>query len=127
MTFTFESNRISREKQPQRHAMNKKDVFPIDMRKLEARKIGITWNDGHEGVYTMRLLRAKCPCAECVDEVSGKRMISLDDVPNEITALEARPVGRYAYQFVWSDRHDTGIYTYSYLRSLCECEQCKRE
>ena len=106
--------------------MSDKSIVPIEMQKIDDQMLGVTWSDGHESKYTMRLLRANCPCAECVDEISGKRMIALDDVPEQIRALEARPVGRYAYQFVWSDRHDTGIYTYKYLRSLCECEHCKK-
>ena len=28
------------------------------------------------------------------------------------------PVGRYAYHIVWSDGHDTGIYTLKMLREL---------
>jgi DUF971 family protein len=34
------------------------------------------------------------------------------------------PVGNYALQFVWSDGHETGIYTFEYLRKLCPCSQC---
>ena len=30
------------------------------------------------------------------------------------------PMGRYAYKIVWSDGHDTGIYTLEYLRELGE-------
>jgi DUF971 family protein len=34
------------------------------------------------------------------------------------------PVGRYALQIVWFDGHDTGLYSYKYLRSLCQCAEC---
>ena len=33
---------------------------------------------------------------------------------------ELQPVGRYALQPYWRDGHSTGIYTYDYLRDLCE-------
>lgn len=99
--------------------------FPTNIQKVDEKTLGVTWSDGHESVYSMRVLRANCPCAECVDEITGKRVISLDDFSATIRAVEAKPVGRYAYQFVWSDRHDTGIYTYQYLRALCGCDACK--
>ena len=44
--------------------------------------------------------------------------------PGEIQVTDYRPVGRYALNFTWSDRHDTGIYTYDLLRANCSCEQC---
>jgi DUF971 family protein len=30
-------------------------------------------------------------------------------------------IGRYAYKIVWSDGHDTGIFTLEQLRELCRC------
>jgi len=30
-------------------------------------------------------------------------------------------VGRYAVQIAWTDGHDSGIYTFEYLRELCPC------
>ena len=33
-------------------------------------------------------------------------------------------VGRYALNPVWGDGHESGIYTYQYLRELCPCAQC---
>jgi DUF971 family protein len=28
-------------------------------------------------------------------------------------------------RFEWSDGHNTGIYSYEYLRALCPCEACQ--
>ena len=38
------------------------------------------------------------------------------------TAIEY--VGRYALKFVWSDGHDTGLYSFDLLRGLCGCAKC---
>jgi DUF971 family protein len=38
--------------------------------------------------------------------------------------LGMHPVGNYAVQITWGDAHDTGIYSWEYLRSLCHCETC---
>jgi DUF971 family protein len=34
------------------------------------------------------------------------------------------PVGNYAVQFLWSDAHFTGLYTYRLLRAACTCIEC---
>ena len=35
-----------------------------------------------------------------------------------------KEVGHYAWQLLWADGHSTGIYTYDYLRRLCDCDIC---
>lgn len=89
--------------------------------KTEPGKLLIEWKDGHSSVLPFKVLRAACPCAGCKEEaakpVSPFRILK----PNELTPLgiqKMEPVGRYAYRIVWSDGHDTGIFTLEHLRSL---------
>mgnify|MGYP001447830913 CR=1 FL=1 len=89
------------------------NIYPID-----EKTIGIEWDDGQQSKYMLRDLRGSCRCAVCVDEVTGRRVVFPEHIPENICALEARPVGRYALQFIWSDGHDSGIYTFDYLREL---------
>jgi len=98
---------------------------PKDMTWLEKGVLGIEWTDGHKGKYPVRVLRQNCPCAACVDEWSGERRLKPDDVPLLIMLQDIEPVGRYALQFKWSDGHDTGIYSYTLLRRLCQCDVCQ--
>ena len=35
-------------------------------------------------------------------------------------APAADPIGRYAIQFMWSDGHSTGLYTFDHLRGLAD-------
>jgi DUF971 family protein len=49
----------------------------------------------------------------------------LDLSGQELMHLEA--VGNYAIAFTWADGHDTGIYTFRWLRGLCPCEDCGGE
>lgn len=82
----------------------------------------IDWADGHKGVYPHAILRGYCPCAGCQGH-SG----TISFVHREGTALEIddmKPVGNYALQIDWFDGHNSGIYSYTYLRSLCQCSQC---
>lgn len=79
--------------------------------------IAIEWNDGKKSVWDPKNLRALCPCAACVDEFTGKRMLDPAKISFGIRALALNPIGRYALQIVWSDGHDTGLYAYDTLRS----------
>jgi DUF971 family protein len=36
---------------------------------------------------------------------------------------EVRWIGRYALAPIWADGHDTGLFTYTKLRELCECAE----
>lgn len=80
----------------------------------------IRWQDGAQGVLAPRLLRIRCPCAACVDEMTGKRILREEDVPEDVHPTAIHYVGRYALQFIWSDGHDTGFYPFEYLRRLGE-------
>lgn len=76
------------------------------------------WKDGHQSKFNSRKLRFLCPCATCVSEVTGQRMIKLEHVPEHIHPTGFRPMGRYGVQISWSDGHATGIYTFSNLREI---------
>lgn len=89
--------------------------------------IVIDWSDGHIGKHRIYQLRAHCPCAMCVDENSGRRVLDTKKIPLDISTKRIDKVGRYALTLQFSDGHSTGIYTYKSLRKLCECEECSKE
>jgi DUF971 family protein len=82
--------------------------------------LSLTWDDGKVTQVTARLLRQSCPCAECVEEWSGKRTFDVEKIPPTLKVLEAAPVGNYALSFVFSDAHRIGIFNWSYLRELSD-------
>jgi DUF971 family protein len=84
-------------------------------------EVGIVWEDGHESYFPGRYLRCACACAECVDEMSGRKLLQDERVPEELQALELHSVGNYAISVRFSDGHDTGIYAYERLRRICPC------
>ena len=100
---------------------------PVALSKDDQGRLVIEWNDGHRGVYAWSHLRANCPCAGCRDEREKPpdpfRILKTTElVPLAPVAMTR--VGRYAYKIVWSDGHDTGIFTLEHLRALCQCPQC---
>ncbi len=88
-------------------------------------RLVIVWDDGHRSEYNFQLLRFHCACAGCVDEQSGKRKTILEFIDPNVRPLKIEQSGRYALQFHWSDNHNTGLYTFSRLRRLCECGACR--
>lgn len=86
--------------------------------------VTITWAEDHVGVYPARALRLACPCAGCVEEMSGRPLLDPANVREDVVPLRLSLVGAYAIRIDWSDGHGTGIFTYEYLRSLCPCERC---
>lgn len=90
-------------------------------------QIIILWSDGHRAIYPHRLLRLRCRCANCVEEMTGRPRLDPDTVSADVRAVDQMPVGNYAVQFLWSDAHYTGIYPYTFLRSQCTCIACNQQ
>ena len=101
-------------------------ITPVRLNLKKDEKLEIEWQDGHRCVYTLSYLRTMCPCAMCrqVREERAAKKNLLQILPGnfaeEITVTNAELVGNYAIKLVFSDGHDTGIYSFEYLRELCE-------
>ncbi|MFN2455896.1 MAG: DUF971 domain-containing protein [Pyrinomonadaceae bacterium] len=80
----------------------------------------ITWADDRICLYSAPALRRVCPCAQCVNEWTGQRTLAPEAIADDLTIANIEIVGRYALNFRWSDKHDTGIYSFRLLRELCE-------
>lgn len=92
--------------------------MPLEVGRANQYDVKVKWQDGHVSVYPARELRLACPCAGCVDEVTGQRRLTAKAVPEDVKPLKVELVGRYAISITWSDRHRTGIYAFDYLRKL---------
>jgi DUF971 family protein len=94
---------------------------------IERRDDGILieWNAEHHALYPARELRLACPCAACVDEMSGRALLNPTAVPADIRPVSLALVGAYGLQVDWSDGHGTGIYTFQRLLAACPCADCR--
>jgi len=81
--------------------------------------IRILWPGGPEITVPAVRLRDHCPCAGCVEEGTGRKILDPETIPKDIRPLEVRPVGSYAIQIHWSDGHSTGIYSWQTLKRAC--------
>ena len=86
------------------------------------KELRITWDDEHISHIPIKLLRDECPCAGCKGEVLFGKVYKpapltvFQEGMYELVTLKA--IGQYAIQAVWKDGHDTGIYSWEYLRAL---------
>ena len=92
------------------------DPKKIDV--IETDQLQIVWQDEAVSLYTPQQLRLACPCAQCVEEWTGEKILDPASVSEEILLLNVDLVGRYALNFKWSDFHETGIFTFELLRKL---------
>lgn len=81
-------------------------------------RVSIKWSDEAVTEYTAAQLRRRCPCAACVNEWTGEKLLRDESVADELTFDHISIVGRYALNFHFSDGHDTGIFSFAYLRTL---------
>jgi DUF971 family protein len=101
-------------------------MMPKKVKQVSPTELAVEWDDGHAGRHLMQTLRKQCPCASCKTDVTPDQGRTLFPIltpgQNELRAVQA--VGNYALQLTWGDGHQTGIYSYEYLRELCECDEC---
>jgi DUF971 family protein len=91
--------------------------WPLEIRLKQAEKVlEIDFDDGGRFAIPAELLRVESPSAEVQGHgpsqktiVAGRRHVGI---------LRLEPVGNYAIRIDFDDGHDTGIFTWSYLRHL---------
>lgn len=91
-------------------------IDPRVITKSDPTCVEIEWSDGHTTVYTTPELRGLCPCAACVNELTGRRMHDPASVPADLATRAVTLVGRYAIAIAFSDGHETGIFPFAFLR-----------
>ncbi len=125
----------AREAEPE-HKLPRIAVTPEKVRVLlsEGKGLEIDWADGHKSAWNFAWLREACPCATCVEQrnLEGRKPGQPKPKPAAVLPMyspppkpaSARAVGRYAIQFNWLDGHSGGIYSWEYLRRICQCREC---
>ncbi|MDX1516775.1 MAG: DUF971 domain-containing protein [Woeseiaceae bacterium] len=90
---------------------------PTEIRlRKNSRVLVVAFDDGVTHEYPFEYLRVYSPSAEVRGHGPGQENLQVGKENVTVTAVE--PVGHYAVRLVFSDGHDTGLYTWSYLREL---------
>ncbi len=88
---------------------------------LIGNQVAIKWGDGHESFYSMEKLRALSPSAETqgeTDILGNKHGGTNQSKYPGVTVKNFEFVGQYAVRFIFSDGHNTGLYSYDYLKTI---------
>lgn len=100
------------------------EYFITKIQKADNNKLRFFWNDGKVTDITYEKLRDECPCVNCKGEsVMFDTYIPIKSPfkPSGFYEIEKiEPVGNYALQIHWKDGHNTGIYNFELLRTICE-------
>lgn len=88
---------------------------------LIGEELAVAWSDGIENYFPFEVLRKNCPCAVCQGEADVMGQVErperhFSDGSFQIKAVQN--VGGYALQILWADSHNTGLYSFLYLREL---------
>ena len=95
-------------------------VEPVQIVEENDSEISIKWSDDVETRYLASDLRRACPCAGCVNEWTGEKTLDEKSIADDTSFTRITIVGRYALNFHFSDGHDTGIFSFRFLRNLSE-------
>ena len=92
-------------------------VKSIIYNKLE-KTLNLEFYDNYKANISAELLRVESPSAEVQGHSSKNKSTPLNKKNITITQIER--VGNYAIRIIFDDGHDTGIYSWSYLREISE-------
>jgi DUF971 family protein len=84
--------------------------------RTRSRVLEVAYEDGARYLLPFEYLRVHSPSAEVKGHGPGQEVLVLGKQNVGIRAVE--PVGQYAVKLVFDDGHDSGLYTWTYLREL---------
>ena len=76
----------------------------------------VAFPDGVRYALSFEYLRAHSPSAEVQGHGPGQDVLQI--AKENVRVVRVDPVGHYAVRLVFDDGHDTGLYTWKYLREL---------
>ncbi|EED36561.1 conserved hypothetical protein [Luminiphilus syltensis NOR5-1B] len=85
------------------------------------RELDISFSDGTSGALSAEMLRIWSPSAEVRGHGVGQE--TLQTGKSDVGLVEIKPVGHYAVQLIFSDGHDSGLFTWAYLRELIDTRE----
>ncbi len=92
-------------------------IYPVEIKLHQASKLlEIKFNNQTECMLSCEFLRVYSPSAEVKGHGPGQETLQIHKENVAIENIE--PVGQYAIKLIFSDGHNTGIYTWDYLYEL---------
>lgn len=97
--------------------LRKDDPVPTEIKLHQrSRRMEVAFDDGRRFEFTYEFLRVFSPSAEVRGHGVGQEVLQLGKRDVDISRIE--PVGNYAIRPLFSDGHDSGLYSWDYLYEL---------
>ncbi|OHU86044.1 MULTISPECIES: gamma-butyrobetaine hydroxylase-like domain-containing protein [Pseudoalteromonas] len=87
----------------------------------QSHTLDVYFDDGQQYTLSAELLRTHSPSAEVQGHGKGEMKLVLNKHNVAIASIE--PVGHYAVRLCFDDGHNTGLFSWQYLRTLCTDQQ----
>lgn len=92
---------------------------PVELRlRRKSRLLEVAWPDGRRDALTFEYLRVHSPSAAVQGHGPGQDVLQI--AKENVLLVAVEPVGTYAVKLVFDDGHDSGLYTWAYLRELAD-------
>lgn len=89
---------------------------PVDIAHSRKRNtLSVTWEDGTVSTFPIPYLRSWCPCAGCQGHGN---VVQYQAAPQDVQAEGLFEMGAYALGIRFSDGHDAGIFSWSWLHDI---------
>lgn len=99
-------------------------MLPLIPKEIRVQKqeslLEMVWADSTVDMLPMFFIRCQCPCAACVNEFTGERILDPATVLPNVGIDAAGFAGNYGLKIGWTDGHHSGIYTWERLKHLGE-------
>ncbi len=97
-------------------------AYPTEIKlHQQSRRLEIAFDDGTRYQLPYEFLRVHSPSAEVVGHGPGQEVLQVGK--KNVGVQEVSPVGSYAMKINYDDGHDSGLYTWDYLRKLGEHQE----
>lgn len=92
-------------------------IYPLEIKLHQASKLlEIKFSNLTECMLSCEFLRVYSPSAEVKGHGPGQEILQTHK--ENVTIENIEPIGQYAIKLIFSDGHNTGIYTWDYLYEL---------
>ena len=94
---------------------------PTEIRTVEDEGVlHIKFSDDVEFDYDTTILRGYCPCAICQGHGSRPLKWNPPTFKKQLVIDDIGQVGNYAICIAWGDGHNTGVYSFEFLREVMD-------
>lgn len=87
----------------------------------KSRELELIYSDGERVRLSCELLRVFSPSAEVQGHGPSQKVLQTGKI--NVNIVDIKPVGNYAVQLIFSDGHESGIYSWKYLRELADNQE----